>query len=307
MIQSLLPAGLLLVCGIIWRLIEPDGLAVSQVRQRLNLLNIYLLIPGLILSVMVRSRISSETWLLPLTAWVVIGACLVVTTTAYKHFSGTTPAASRGAMILAGSFGNGVGLAAPVVISIYGLEAARVPILYTLLGSLPLTWTIGVAISLGHAGERVGPMWHHLLRSPPLLAVIVGLAIAESPLALPPAALATLDMVARATVPLMLFTVGLSLNIRGLARLPMALPAIFSKSLLSPLIALLVGQALGFHGPALGALVITAATASFNVGVMLADRYALDVDLYGVTVAITAALYFCLLPLWIWLAGSGPA
>ena len=146
-------------------------------------------------------------------------------------------------------------------------------------------------------------MWHHLLRSPPLWAVIVGLTIAESPLTLSPPALATLDMLARATVPLMLFTVGLSLNIRGLARLPIALPAIFSKSLLSPLIALFVGQALGFHGPALGALVITAATASFNVGVVLADRYALDVDLYGVTVAITAALYFCLLPLWVWLAG----
>ncbi|RLA10613.1 MAG: hypothetical protein DRQ52_11080 [Gammaproteobacteria bacterium] len=301
MIQTLLPAGLLLLCGVIWRILEPGGLPVAQVRQQLNVLNIYLLIPGMIFSVILSSQIGSETWLLPIAAWLVIGTCLIFNVGVYRHLLSSTPDASKGAMILAGSFGNGVGLATPVVIALYGLDAARVPILYTLLGSLPITWTIGVAISLGHAGHRIGPMWQHLLNSPPLWAALTSLAIVSSPFELSEPLIASLDMLARAAVPLMLFTVGLSLNIKGFARLRMALPAIFSKSLLSPLVALLVGQALGLNGATLGALVVTAATASFNVGVVLADRYDLDVELYGVTVAVTATLYFCLLPIWSWL------
>jgi len=301
--QTLLPAGLLLLCGVVWKIVEPGGIATTKMRQQLNLLNIYLLIPGMILSVILRSHISSDTWLMPIAAWLVIGSCLLLNTLTYRHLLKATPDASKGAMILAGSFGNGVGLAAPVVIALYGLDAARVPILYTLLGSLPITWTLGVAISLGHAGHRIGPMWQHLLFSPPLWAVLAGLAITATPYQLPAPLTATLELLAHAAVPLMLFTVGLSLNIKGFARIRMALPAIFSKSILSPLVALLVGHALGLEGATLGALVVTAATASFNVGVVLSDRYDLDVELYGVTVAVTAALYFCLLPIWSWLVG----
>ena len=303
MIQTLLPAGLLVLCGIIWRIIEPGGLPSTQVRQQLNVLNIYLLIPGMILSVMLRSQLGSETWLLPVAAWVVIGTCLLLNTAIYRHLFTHTADRSKGSMILAGSFGNGVGLAAPVVIAVYGLDAAKVPIIYTLLGSVPITWTIGIAIALGHGGQRVGPMWHLLLRSPPLWAVLAGLAIAASPLQLPASIITTLNLLAQTAVPLMLFTVGLSLNIRGFARIHLALPAIFSKSIISPLVALLVGRALGLEGAILGALVVTAATASFNAGVVLADQYDLDVELYGVAVAITATLYFCLLPIWSWLVG----
>lgn len=166
MLQTLLPAGLLLLCGVIWRIVEPGGIATMQMRQQLNLLNINLLIPGMILSVMLRSSISSETWLLPVTAWLVIAICLLVNTITYRYLLKSAPDPSTGAMILAGSFGNRVGLAAPVVIAVYGLDAA-----------------------------------------------------------------------------------------------------------------------------------------SFNAGVVLSDRYDLDVELYGVAVAVTAVLYFCLLPIWTWLAG----
>lgn len=301
MLTSLLPAGLLLACGVVWRVFEPGAVPTAQMRQHLNLLNIYLLIPGMILLVILRSQIGIETWILPVTAWLVIGSCLLVNTFIYRHLLKSAADTSKGAMILAGSFGNGVGLAAPVVIALYGLEAAKVPILYTLLGSLPITWTLGVAISLGHAGHRPGAMWRHLLNSPPLWAVLIGLAISLSPFTPPPPAIATLELIADAAIPLMLFTVGLSLNVSGFARIGTAVPAVLSKSILSPLVALLVGQAMGLEGAILGALVVTAATASFNVGVVLADRYELDVELYGVTVAVTAGLYFCLLPLWSWL------
>ncbi len=301
--ETLLPAGLLLLCGVAWKIADPGGITSTQMRQQLNLLNIYLLIPGMVLAVILRSPVSGDTWLLPVAAWLVIGTCLLLNTLTYRHLLKATPDPTKGAMVLAGSFGNGVGLAAPVVIAVYGLEAARVPILYTLLGSLPMTWTLGVAISLGHAGHRVGPMWHHLLRSPPLWAVLGGLAIIASPYSLPAPLNATLEMLTQAAVPLMLFTVGLSLNLKGFTRIRVALPAIFSKSIISPVVALIVGHLLGLEGSTLGALVVTAATASFNVGVVLSDRYNLDVELYGVTVAVTAVLFFCLLPIWSWLLG----
>ncbi len=298
MITALLPSGLLVIAGVLWRIIEPDKQPAVVLRQRLNTVAIYLLIPALILNVMLRSRVDTQTWLLPLAAWLTIGCCLLVNVCAYRTLFGKAENRSKGAMILAGSFGNGVGVAAPVVIAIYGIEAARVPILYTLLGSLPITWTLGVAIALGHGGEQTAPMWRELLRSPPLWAALFGLGIALYGLPIPAWVTETLEMLSRAAVPLMLFAVGLSLNLKGIRRISVAAPAIITKSLISPLIACGIGVLLGLQGITLGALVMTAATASFNVGVVLSDRYDLDVDLYGITVAVTAILYFTLLPLW---------
>ena len=301
MVDSLLPAGLLILCGVIWRLIEPGNLPAHLVRQRLNTVAIYLLIPALILAVTLRSEINAEVWLFPLCAGLIIGSCLLINVFTYARLLPDTPKPTKGAMILAGSFGNGVGVAAPVVIALYGLEQARVPIMYTLLGSLPITWTLGVAIALRNAGHETKPMWRELSKSPPLIAVLTGLAISAADVTVPMALMATLDQLTRAAVPIMLFTVGLSLNFRGLARIATAIPAIFTKSVISPVIAFFVGQLFGLEGAVLGALVVTAATASFNVGVVLSDRYELDVDLYGVTVAVTAVLYFTLLPVWGWL------
>ena len=51
------------------------------------------------------------------------------------------------------------------------------------------------------------------------------------------------------------------------------------------------------------ALVLTAASASFNVGVVIADRYGLDADLYALSVAASVVLFVLLVPLWTALTG----
>ena len=298
MLGQLAPVGVILLLGIVWQWLAPGGMAALQLRRAINTLNIYLLIPGLIMHIMAGQPLLARSWQVPLAGFLVIGGCLALSALTYRAMGERLAPAGRGAMILAASFGNGVGIALPVVVALYGVAAGQVPILYTLLASVPLAWTVGVAVAVRHAGYSGGaPMWRQLLRSPPLLTVLLALALRAGDVALPPLALKLFAQLADAALPLVIFVVGLSLNLRGLNRAWGALPALIIKCLVSPLLALGVGLALGMEGAALGALVITAATASFNVGIVLADRYDLDIELYALAVAVSATAYLLLAPL----------
>lgn len=304
MVERLVPVLALLAAGLVWRRLEPGGMPHATVRLALNTVNVYLLIPALIVSVLLQAPMDRELALLPVLAALVIGSCLGVSLLTYRALAGRVPPASRGALVLAASFGNGVGIGTPVIVALYGLEAARVPILYTLLGSLPLVWTVGVAVAVRHTGETTGPLWREITRSPPLWAVLAGLAMRASGVAVPTPAVAVLDLLADAAIPVLSFVVGLSLSLGAVRRLGQALPALAIKGVLSPLLALGFGHLLGIEGALLGALVVTAGSASFNVGVVLTDRYALDAELYALCVALSVAVFVSLAPLWAWVVGG---
>lgn len=304
MFERLVPVLALLAAGLVWRRLQPGGVPHATVRLALNAVNVYLLIPALILTVLLRATLDRDLALLPVLAALVIGGCLGISLLWYGALAARVPAASRGALVLAASFGNGVGIGTPVIVALFGLEAARVPILYTLLGSLPLVWTVGVAVAVRHTGAITAPMWREITRSPPLWAVLAGLGLRAGGVPVPGPALAVLDLLAAAAIPILSFVVGLSLSLGAVRRLRQALPALAIKGVLSPLLALGFGHLLGIEGALLGALVVTAGSASFNVGVVLTDRYALDAELYALCVALSVAVFVALAPLWAWLVGG---
>ena len=306
MLEGLTPILLILCAGLLWQPLQPGGLNAMALRRVINTLNIYLLIPCLILHVILTSPLPEHFGAVPAVAALVILTALAVNSLIYGYLLKPVAPGGKGAMILAGSFGNGVGVALPVVIALVGESAGSVPILYTLLASVPLAWTLGVMVALRHTTRvLVRPMWQELLRSPPFAAVLIALACREAGLTPPAALAATFEQLGRTALPLVIFVVGLSLNLRGAARLWQTLPALAVKGVLSPLLALLLGGWLGLEGAMLTALVLTAATSSFNVGIVLSDRYGLDVDLYTMAVALSSALYFATAALWAtWLGGS---
>lgn len=297
--EKLAPIGLILLIGVLWRMIEPGNMPAVSMRQILNVLNLHLLIPAMVLLVMAESRINYEVLLVPLVACVVIGCCLGIALLAYGRKSGQITPATRGAMILAATYGNGIGIATPVIAALLGVELAWVPVLYTLLGSSPLVWTLGVWVAVRHSPlPGVGRLWMEMLRSPPLFAVLLGLLGNYLGWRYPPAIHAVLVSLSDAALPLIVFVVGLSLNAKSLGRVRSVLPALAIKSLLSPLLALLFAKAAGLDQATTAALVLTAASASFNVGISIADRYHLDTELYTLTIGCTTLAFVALSPIW---------
>lgn len=308
MLERLTPILLIICAGLLWQRFTPGGLEAAQLRRTINGLNIYLLIPCLILHVLLGSPLPGGYGSVPAVAALVILAALALNTLVYGHLLRPILPGGKGAMILAGSFGNGVGVALPVVIALVGESVGSVPILYTLLASVPLAWTLGVMVALHHTSHAlVRPMWQELLRSPPFAAVLIAMTCRETGLIPPPTLAATFEQLGRTALPLVIFVVGLSLNLRGLSRVWQVMPALGIKGVLSPLLALGLGRWMGLEGAMLTALVLTAATSSFNVGIVLSDRYGLDVDLYALAVALSSALYFATAPLWAaWLGAAPP-
>lgn len=309
MLERLTPLLLILFAGILWQRLRPGGIDAAPLRRAINTLNITLLIPCLILHVILGTPLPAGFGAVPVTAALVILGALTLNTLIYGPLLRQIPPGGKGAMILAGSFGNGVGVALPVVIALVGEPLGSVPILYTLIASVPLAWTLGVMVALRHTTHAlVRPMWQELLRSPPFAAVVVALICRELQL-VPPTTLAdTFEQLGRTALPLVIFVVGLSLNLRGIRRWWQVLPAVSVKSLVSPLLAWGLGSWFGLEGAVLTALVLTAATSSFNVGIVLSDRYGLDVDLYALAVAISSVIYFTTAPLWaVWLEAAPPA
>ena len=299
MMEKLGPIGIILLIGMLWRRTEPAGIPVHSLRQTLNSLNLTLLVPALVLRVMAESDIHYATLLVPLIAAAVIVSCLITGGIFYTRLSRRIPRETRGAMILASSYSNGIGLAMPVIVAYLGVGVAWVPVLYTLLGSSPLAWTLGVTVAVSHSPERIaGRLWREMLRSPPLFAVLFGLLANYLGWEYPAPLHAAIISLADAALPMIIFIVGLSLSVKSLSRMRFAVSAVAIKSLLSPLLALLFGSLLGLETNILTALVLTAASASFNVGVVISERYRLDTELYTLVVGVTTLAFILLSPFW---------
>ena len=109
-----------------------------------------------------------------------------------------------------------------------------------------------------------------------------------------------LSLLERGVVPLMLFSIGLSLDWQQtqLRQLPRLLPLIALRLFIVPLIVLGVVGLLGFTGEWRAAIVMEAAMPSMVLGIVICDRFNLDVGLYASAVTITTLLSLFTLPLW---------
>lgn len=298
MYAQLIPMALVLLAGIAWRRWPPGGLALNSVRQALNLLVLYLLAPALILQVMRHSTIDRTLLLVPLAGTAAVGgglAAALLTGMVGKRFG--LGRSQAGALILAASFGNGMGAALPAANALLGTQATRVPLLYDLLLTIPVVWTLGVMIAahLGQNDSEVHPL-KALLRIPPFWTLLAALALNTLGWQLPRAVDDAIAMLARAAVPLLVLMVGMSLHFSRPGTALLALPAVVIKLALAPLFALGAAHFLGMEAASQPALVLTAAAPPVAVGVVLCDRYGLDTALFSSALTLGMVAYLLLAP-----------
>jgi len=114
-----------------------------------------------------------------------------------------------GVIALASAFGNTGFLGFPVVLMLLGEEALRIAVLYSLSWNV-VFWTVGVGVAARFAGQTASPrqMLRGLTVHPPTWAILAGLAMMFIGIQPPESVSGFFDLLADATVPVIMVSVG---------------------------------------------------------------------------------------------------
>lgn len=307
MYQSLLPMILILASGLVWRHLLPGGIAIVQVRQVVNTLVINLFVPALIFGVFLNAHPEPALYRVPLVALAIIAVCLGMGLLVFGAMlrAGRLTRAEAGAAVLAVGFGNGLGAALPVVEGLFGREVTRVPLMYEMFATVPVHWSLGVALAAYFGGAAVG--WRSalvVLRLPPFWATLIALGVNASGAVVPHSLVHAFSVLGQASVPLLLFVVGSTFTFQGLSRLSVLLPVVLIRQVLGVVVCLLAASALQLDGTLLSATTFVAAAPSVAVGIAVCERFKLDSALFTAALTVTTLLYVLLAPVLMTLAGG---
>lgn len=306
MLEVIVQMGGLILCGVAWRWLKPAGLQPAPTRKVLTSVVYYLMLPALVLSVLWQADLGGRTLLIALSGVFAVFAGLLFSLFSCRLCT-TSPAVS-GAVVLAATFPNVTYLGLPVLEATFGAWARSVAIQFDLFACTPLLFTVGVLVAAryGTAQTGAGVMMRELLHIPALWAGVAGVLLNLAGVALPSLLGGFLTLLERGVVPLMLFSLGLSLawNRDQLHKLPTLIPVVVLRLLLVPAAVMLFASAIGLSGDWHTAVVMEAAMPSMVLGIVFCDQYNLDVGLYATAVSITTALSLLTLPMWYaWLGG----
>ena len=270
----------------------------QQVRQVLNTLVINLLVPALIFGVFLNAHPEPALYRVPLVALVTIGVCLGAGLLVFGAMlrAGRLTRAEAGAAVLAVGFGNGLGAALAVVEGLFGGTATRVPLMYEMFATVPVHWSLGVALAAWFGGAAVG--WKSalvVLRMPPFWATLVALAVNATGVVVPDSLVGT-PLACWARLRSLLFVVGSTFTLKGMSRLSVLVPVVLLRPVLGVAVCLLAARALDLDGTLLTATAIVAAAPSVAVGIAICERFKLDSALFTAALTVTTVLYVAAAP-----------
>lgn len=300
MLDVLVQMAGLIVCGIGWRWLQPAGLEAAATRKVLTSLVYYLLLPALVISVLWRAQLGTATLQIALCAVfaVLAGAGLSVLFCRGCRM----PPAVTGAVVLAAAFPNATYLGLPVLEAAFGPWARSVAIQYDLFACTPLLFTLGIALAAHYGATRVSAsgMLSELLRIPALWAALVAIVLNLAEVPHHPTVDGLLGLLERGVVPLMLFSLGLSLEWKRSqwGRLSPVVPVVLIRLLLVPAAMVVFAPLVGLEGRLQAAVIVETAMPSMVLGIVFCDRYGLDVGLYAAAVTLTTVLSLLTLPAW---------
>jgi len=306
MSHILLGMSSIILAGIVWALLLGRKTAES-IRSHLAQAVYHIFLPALVLHVLWQAPVDLNTVRIPLVAALCVLLSLLTAFLLYgngKLVSAFVPGNSNkmvGALLLASAFGNFSYLGLPVLSQAFGDWARIVAVQFDLLASTPILFTLGIVLA-SHYGraDQGGQLLLSLIRVPALWAA-AGLLLSAVATPMPAWIDTTLTTLEAAVVPLMLLSVGMALRWQSgwAARIPLLLPVLLIQLLLMPLIAWAAAIGVGMPADYLAPAVIEAAMPTMVLGLVICDRFKLDVALYAEAVTLTTILSLLTLPLWL--------
>jgi predicted permease len=200
--------------------------------------------------------------------------------------------------LLVSSFGNTAFLGYPYAFSYFGQEGLQIAIIYDNLGSFLMVSFLGVIVASGK------PDLKEVLLFPPFLGLVFGFVFRGIPLH--PSLEEALDFVAHSTLPVILFALGLSINLSGIRdHLKLSLLAILIKVSVSVLAVYLVGRFMELSPIAFKVSLLESAMPPMMFSAVLALRYNLNPNLAFASVGLGMILSFFYVPLVVKYCGGG--
>ena len=302
MYDALIPVALTMVAGYVWQRLEPGGLDAQTVANVLNQLLLRLFAPVLIFAVLVRAELGMEVVAIPIAGVASILAGVVVSVLFYRFLGRVVNLSRRrqGSLVLASSFANG-SLALPVCLAMFGEPGMKGALLFDLLATVPMIWTLGVMIAIWYSGGSMAPggLGREMLSLPPLWGVAAALLVKGVGIEVPEVALEAGWQFGQAAIPLMVFIIGLSLRVQQLRQIGLLVPALVIRLLVAPAVGLLVGWSLSVDPQTMTITALAMASASPAVGIILTYRYDLDAPLYGAALSLSMIGYMLIAPLYL--------
>lgn len=289
--------------GALWRFVKPMGIGVSAIQRPMF---------GLIYTVLLPALVFFVIWNMPLnrTAFrmliVMVVVTLIALALAWFYFKQSKlPRRIQGPLILASVFGGVAFVGLPATKLLVAGWTARIAIEYMLVANVLILLTVGTYLLSSYGGEDAPKEkpGQALLKEPLLWAAAVGILLNLLDARVPGLLGGIYNMLSASVPPLMLITLGLSLNwspdwnkliIRGL------LPAAGLKLILIPLMVWAMVWLIGPVGAkGLKALIINAAVPGLLFGIVLCERYRLATAAYIAAISFSSALALIAIPVWL--------
>ncbi len=300
MTSTLIQMSVLILCGVIWRIVQPAGLSAENTRFVLTSSVFYMFLPALVLLVLLQTDIGYQSLQYTLLGVICIVFALLVIWLIGRLFR--FQAKRLGAILLAGAFPNVTYLGLPVLEQTFGQWARSVAIQLDLFATAPMVFTFGIMIA-AHYGDNnqkhQKPILYYF-NVPPFWAAALAIVLKLNRVEVSADIIHILTRLADAVVPLMLVSLGMALNWRviRLGNLPYMLPVVLVKLGLMPLLAFGLISLLDFSGAYRTAVLLEMAMPSMVIGLVFCDHYGLDTALYAMAVTVTTLLSLFSLPFW---------
>lgn len=276
----------------------PD-LDIQDLRLKINRLVLAIFLPALTFKVIYSADIGGAFWQVPLLALAGLVVTVSIGTAAYRRVSLDDRA--RGALILAGAFGNVTYLGLPVLQGMFpsaALQVTTVAILYEMTIT-PANLLLGAALASRYARSTpasVGETLGTIVKLPLLWAIAAGVTLNVLRIPVPAFVLGAAAQLGNAVTGLMILSLGMALRVETLrARWPqigVLVPCLLIKLAVSPLAVWMGVHLLGVEEPFAGAVVLEAAMPTQLVVLAVADRFGLDTELAAFAALVTTAASF---------------
>ncbi len=302
LLQVWLPIALLVAAGGAWVRFRPQFPA-GALRVNLNRLVIDVFAPPLLFALSAQATISHELLTIPLltVAGIAISFALLYPLLWHTRLGRDLKRETRAAILLGGSFGNVLFMGYPTLTFLYGDIGGSYAAFADVLASTPLLWTFGVwvATRLGHEGGHGSSLFRSVLVLPPIWGFVLGFAVNLSGIDAP-ALIKAAKFMGQATIPLMIFSLGLSIPWGDLKPTRPVLAAVGVKLLIAPFLVYALARA-GFSElrPAQAGAVLETAMPTMLMAASFADRFHLDVRAAALTASWSSLVFLLTLPGWI--------
>jgi len=264
----------------------------------LNNIIIYLTMPALIFRAVFESRISLSLLKIPLVALAIAALSMGVAYIVGRFLHLKRP--TFGAFLLVAAIGNTGYLGYPLTLQLFGIGNLVKAVFYDLSGTVVFTFTIGLLVAqrYGQGNGKVNII-KEVFTFPPLIGLLVALVVKGLGIGLPNFLTDTIGFLAGATIPLVILTIGLSLELTEVRTYALAIAVVvLIKLVVAPIVAMLGGNILGMSGSDLGIMVLEASMPSFLLSLVVGLRYGLDTDFLPAAIVVTTMLSMITIPVW---------